>query len=322
MLLSCMGACEDAKAETITIVDGEGHSVNVSTPVDRIVSITSRASEIIYALGAGDKIVGRDSYSFFPPSIENVPVVAESSYTPNIELIHKLEPDLVIADSMLSDDDRKKIEAAGIPVIVETSWDSAIIATVISRLGILLDKEEDSRELIAFIEKYQDIIEERIAGIKDEDKPSVFIEWSKPYHSMASGVYHNLTIDAGGINIVANQSVQSPTIDPEWLVERDPDIIIRSVSITAKENLTEKMVEIRTEIISRPELTDVAAVTENRVYALGAPVLSGIRSLVGELYLAKWFHPDLFEDIDPEAVHRELLQKFFGQELEEVYVYP
>ncbi len=49
---------------------------------------------------------------------------------------------------------------------------------------------------------------------------------------------------------------------------------------------------------------------------------TGVRSIIGELYLAKWFHPDHFEDIDPEEVHEELVQQFFGQELEGVYVYP
>lgn len=81
MLLSFLGACEDAKAEMITIVDGRGQSVDVPTPVERIASISSRASEIICALGACDKIVGRDSYSFFPPALADVQVVAESSYT-------------------------------------------------------------------------------------------------------------------------------------------------------------------------------------------------------------------------------------------------
>ncbi len=102
MLLSLLGACEDVKAEIITIVDGRGQSVDVPAPVERIASISSRASEIICALGAGDKINGRDSYSYFPPDLEDVQVVAESSYTPNVELIHELDPDLVIADSMLS----------------------------------------------------------------------------------------------------------------------------------------------------------------------------------------------------------------------------
>ena len=323
MLLSFLGACEDAKAGTITIVDGKGQSVDVSIPVERIASISARASEIVCAVGAGDKIVGRDSYSFFPPSIENVSVVAESSYKPNIELIHKLEPDLVIADSMLSDDNRKKIESAGIPVIVETSWDSTTVATPVRHIGALLDNAGRAEEIIGFIKKYQDIVKERTAGLKEEDKPEVFFEFINPYHSMGNGtLFHNLTVAAGGINIVADEPVKYPTMDPEWLVKRDPDIIIRYDYATAKGNLTDNMMKTRDEILSRPELSDVKAIKDGRVYILGNPVASGIRSIVGDLYLAKWFHPDLFKDIDPEAVHRELLQKFFGEELDGVYVYP
>jgi len=160
LLGDCVGVGEETD-DIITIVDGTGKSVNVSLPVERIVSITSRASEIISALGSEDRIVGRDSYSFFPSSLKDVPVVAESSYSQNIELIHKIDPDLVIADSMLSEDDRKKIEAAGIPVIVETALDSTTIEAFVSHLGILLDKEEQAQELINFIKKYQDIIKER-----------------------------------------------------------------------------------------------------------------------------------------------------------------
>jgi len=135
-------------------------------------------------------------------------------------------------------------------------------------------------------------------------------------------LFHNLTVAAGGINIVADEPVKYPTMDPEWLVEKDPDIIIRYDYSTEKGNLTDNMEKTRDEILSRPELGDVKAIVDGRVYILGNPVASGIRSVVGDLYLAKWFHPDLFKDIDPEAVHRELLQKFFGQEPDGVYVYP
>lgn len=250
-------------------------------------------------------------------------MVAESSYTPNIELIHKLKPDLVIADSMLSNDDRKKIESAGIPVIVETSWDSTTVVTPVRHIGALLDKKDQAEEIIGFIKEYQDIVEERTAVLMEEDKPEVFFEWSRPYYSMGNGtLFHNLTVAAGGINIVANEPVKYPTMDPEWLVERDPDIIVRYDYSTEKENLTDNMEKTRDEILSRPELSDVKAIKDDRVYILGNPVASGIRSIVEDLYLAKWFHPDLFEDIDPEAVHRELLQKFFSQETDGVYVYP
>lgn len=324
IFLSPTGYAEETTlpSDTVTIVDGTGESVDVSRPVMRIVSITSRTSEIICALDAGERIVGRDSYSIVPKSLEDVPVVAGSSYTPNVELILELEPDLVIADSMLSDDYRQRIEDAGIPVIVETSWDPAAVATVVSHLGIVLDEEDRAGEIIGFIEQYHDIVEERCADLEEEDKPVVFFEWSQPYHSGASGtLFHNLTVASGGINVVGDEPAKYPTGSPEWLAERDPDIILRLVSST--EDLTvEMMEEARDEILSRPGLSSVKAVEDDRAYILSSPVTTGVRSIIGELYLAKWFHPDFFEDIDPEEVHEELIQELFGQKLEGVYVYP
>ena len=319
MLLSFLGACDDTtekvNSKTVTIIDDRGQSVNIPVPVERIVSMGQYWSELICALGAGDSIVGRCSYSNFPASLMDVPVVAVSSYNPDLEAIAKIKPDLVVADGMLSNDNRKEMEAAGIPVIVYSSLDPKTVGTVVGDLGTLLDKEDRANEIISFIKKYQDVIDERVAGLDETDKPEVFYEWSKEYYSMGKGTnFDNLSVAVGGINVVADQSVKYPTIDPEWLVEIDPDIIVRSVSAQTDENLTEKMVQTRIEILSRPELKDVTAIKDGRVYTMGAHVTYGIRSIIGELYLAKWFHPDLFEDIDPDAVHRELLEKFFGGE--------
>jgi iron complex transport system substrate-binding protein len=173
------------------------------------------------------------------------------------------------------------------------------------------------------METYQEIIDQRVSGLSDKDRPVVFFEWQRAYYSMGKGtLFHNLTTAAGGRNIAAEEQVQYPTLSPEWVVEKDPEVIVRYVSNTAEENSTEKMAETRNEILARPELGEVKAIKDDRVYILGNPVASGIRSLIGELYLAKWFHPALFEDIDPEAVHREFLKKFFDQELVEVGVYP
>jgi iron complex transport system substrate-binding protein len=82
------------------------------------------------------------------------------------------------------------------------------------------------------------------------------------------------------------------------------------------------MEEMRDEILSRPGLSDVAAVKDCRVYIIASGIVGGAPSIISDLYFAKWFHPNLFEDIDPEEVHEELVQEFFGLELEGVYVYP
>ncbi len=305
----------------ITITDGKDKSVEVACPVDKVISITSGASEIICALGAEEKIVGRDSYSVFPASLKKVPVMAESSYTPNPELIIESNPDVVVADSMLQDDMREKLEAAGIPVLIYSTSEPEKLPSIIEDLGTILGKKERAQQMIDFSNKYYQIIEERIAKIAEEDKPHVYYEWSKPYFSVsAKGPSHKRIVDAGGINIAADEPVPSPTLTPEWLAEKDPEIIVRMGS--RDEDTVEQMKELRQEVMSRPGLIKTKAVHTDKVYVMKWGVGLGVRSVVGSLYFAKWFHPEIFADIDPKAVHKELLKKFYNLELEETYVYP
>jgi len=92
--------------ETVTIIDALGVAVEVEVPVERVISLASDLTEIICALGSEDKIVGRDGTSIFPPSILEKAVVGESSYTPNLEVLLELNPDLVVSDSMLTNETR------------------------------------------------------------------------------------------------------------------------------------------------------------------------------------------------------------------------
>jgi len=78
---------------------------------------------------------------------------------------------------------------------------------------------------------------------------------------------------------------------------------------------------LRDEILSRPALGESKAVEEGNVYVIKNTVLVARRP-IGLLYLAKWFHPSLFEDIDPAAIHTQMIQKFFGADLEGVFAYP
>ena len=319
--LSLSGFAEETTlpSETATIVDSRGQSVDISCPGERIVSITLAASEVICALDAGHRIVGRDSYSLVAPHLGDVPVVAGSSASPNVELIPEIDPDVMIADTMLPDDHCERIEEADIPVIVESAWDVTTAIKIVRNFGMMLDKYERADEIMGLIEQYQCIVEERIALLEEEvDKPAVY----RPYFTSSSKTpLDNLVTVAGGINIAHEESARYPTVSPEWLVERDPVMIISIIS--AAEDITEEMMEeARNEMLSRQGLSSVKAVEDDRVYVLSSPIRSGVPSIVGELYLAKWFHPELFQDINLEKVHEELIQEFFGQELEGVYVYP
>lgn len=82
------------------------------------------------------------------------------------------------------------------------------------------------------------------------------------------------------------------------------------------------MEEVRKKLMSHPALRGTNAVKKGRVYLIDSTVLYGPREVVGLCYLAKWLHPELFRDVDPEAVHKEILKKFFDDDLKGVWVYP
>jgi iron complex transport system substrate-binding protein len=313
-------------ARNVAVIDYTDHSISVDAPVKSIVSLASGASEIVCALDGGRRLVGRGSSSNFPPYLEKVAVVGDNSYSPDLELIVKLHPDLVIADTMLSEQNRRKLEDSGIPVMVERFIDPARTIAVMENLGSMMGKEGRASELCGFIKGYQDLIEARTASLRPGDMPGVFFEWlGRPYHTVSSGgSYDSFISFAGGVNVagsLSNKSSSYPDVTPEWVMKVDPDVIIQTQP-NDKAYTKEDLMGLRSAIMARPELQNVTAVKSGRVYVMSGKVTSGVRSIVGELYLARWFNPRLFEDIDPEGIHQELIQKFYGQSLEGAYAYP
>jgi iron complex transport system substrate-binding protein len=299
--------------QSVTVVDVKGRSVEVKLPVNRIVSITQGASTLLCALGAGDKIVGRDSNSVVPSLLLEVPEVAGSSYDPNVERVLELQPDVVIADTMLKDANIDMFTSHGIAVIIDSPSDINRLFTFINNTGLILNETAKAQKIIADINYYRDLVKERVSGLTDEEKPTVFYEWNKPYYS-ASGksVFHGTLVEAGARNIAENESASYPQLSAEWVMQANPDYIIRMAS--GNSNTLDDLIALRSEIMSRAELKNVTAVKNENVYILGYGVTNGLRYSIGLLYCAKYFHPDLFTDIDPLKVHEELVTKYFGAE--------
>ena len=301
--------------KTVTIVGERGKHIKIRCPVERIVVLCPTAQEIICAFGDGDKIVGHCSLYSFPSYIKGKPVVASSPSRPNVELLLEQKPDLVIFDEHILKKSElvKKIEDANVPVIVYRPHPENM-ATIIENMGLILDKKEKAEEIINYIQSYLNLIKKRVGKLKPQGKPSVYWEasWRKYCTPSGKSITGYKIAFAGGINIAAEEPGKWPNVSPEWVVEKNPDIIV--MALTAKGKMLEKMRQRRNEIMSRPELKDLKAVREGKVYIITWDVLCRLRYPVGLLYLAKWFHPDLFQDINPTAVHEELITKFYGAE--------
>lgn len=313
--------------ETVTIVDEKGREVEVPCSPQRIVSLNSYISELLCAFQVEDRIAGRTDLCMFPPVLKEKPSMGRSWVRPNLELLFEQRPDLVIADPCFKAELREKVENAGIPVILLRGYDIDSILYAIENLGRILDKEDRAKELAGFITRYRTTINKRIEALAEEEKPLVYFEDGRgAYHTVALGSSsHKRLVEAGAVNIAGGEPVKFPVVSAEWVLQKNPDIIVREVypgRLGVNVPTPEVMEEVRNEIITRPGLKEVRAVKEGRVYIICSRLFTGLRSVVGLSYLAKWFHPELFADLKPTDIHREMLEKFHGLKLEGAWVYP
>ncbi|MEQ4488186.1 MAG: ABC transporter substrate-binding protein [Dehalococcoides mccartyi] len=311
--------------KTVNLTDFDGKTVEITVPVKKVVCITAAASEMICALGKTDSIVGRDSYSLFPTALSSLPEVATTSASPNIELIAGLKPDVLICDGMLKEADREKIEAYGIKVLVVSTSRPEESLNCINMLGQLFGLEDTAAEIAGYIQGFRDLVAGRLASLNDGDKVKVYWEWTADYKSCnRDGAYSQMVTEAGGINIADAEDVMYPVLSAEFVMAQNPDVIIKCPKGTY--HTPDTLKAAYDELISRTALGITSAIKNNRVYMVNLDCGKGIRYPLGLLYYAKCFYPELFSDINLDAVQNEILTKYFGadalSDYDEAYGYP
>jgi iron complex transport system substrate-binding protein len=318
-----------AHPEIATVEDGSGKMLTLHLPVDRIISLNNGLTEIVCALGAEDKLVGRDEGSTIPPSVTDKPIVGPHSYSPNLELILELEPDLIVADSMLpyNEPAYHHLVTAGITIFIadpedsqpETHADETAVdfaCNLVTALSQIVGGKDIAEEFVEYAQYYNALVKERLETVSRDERPKVLLEWYQPYQTFVTPGLDQ----AGGINIAENQTEYAPTLSTEFVLEQNPDIVIRQIS--SWQHIEEDFIDMREEILSRPYMSEINAIINEKVYICDFAARGGIRSVIGYLYWAKWCQPELFADIDPEAINDELDQKFFGTTMPSVYAYP
>jgi len=328
------------KNSFIVVMDELGRKVKLPSNPKRIVVLTSYPAEVICALGAGERIIGLckpENEDF--PELRQKESVGKSAVTPNLEKILELQPDVVIAYQWTKKDYIDKLEKCNIPVLCFRAWTFTEVAFFTEQMGKMLNKQERAKELCQFVQSKIDTIKERTKDLKEESKPTIFYETFTAYQSTSVGkkpletawgtfMYDNpdqVKLDlVGGINCVGAQPAKSPILNAEWVIEKNPTIIIKVPRITESIAIpsNEDMEKIRKEIMQREGLQKVKAVQEGKVYILHSKMCAGPRQIIGLYYYAKWLQPNLFHDLDPITLHKEMLKKFWGLEMEGTWGYP
>lgn len=318
----------NSEGTVFTIVDPNGDTVKITQPVKTIICLDAEATEIVCALGCESRIIGVDTSSNFPPSVNSIQKVGES-YSPSIEKIIELDPDLVLGGAPLNFMDNQtsaKIEAAGIPVFICQSMNPPLnsnesfvnsTCALATQIGEILNVKNNATKLVNYMRDYENMVNQRLSNLTENEKPLVYYEW---YTDWQTKIVPDITL-LGGINIAENQSQVAPILSPEFVTEANPDIIIRMIS-SSNHAMTD-FTTAETQMTSRSALQDTNAIKEGKVYICDFGITGGIESVVGYLQWAKWIHPELFNDINPAAIHQQMVQEFFSNTaLEGVYAYP
>lgn len=190
----------------------------------RVVSISPELTEIIFELGAEDMLVGVSDYDDYPEEVFNYPTVGDL-YTPNVEAIAALEPDFVLASSMLDDDTVAALDEFGINVMVVTEGtDIEGMFDLIAEVSEVLGVEDAGDELIANTIAALDEVE-----VTPVDATVYYVvgygEWGD-YTAGAGTFIDSIITTAGAQNAAAD--VEGWAIDLEALIAADPDVIIIS----------------------------------------------------------------------------------------------
>lgn len=310
VLLCCIFAAgcvspsvSDSESAGVTIVQSDGSSVTLPGVADRIVLMNSNAGEMLYVIGAADRVVGASQsimdHAELGPLFPNAVSVGKWN-VPDVETISSLSPDVVVAFASSKPQNADLIESAGIPIVYVDCYKPTTMAQDVRSLGTLTGRED---EALRFVEFYEEVVEGvRAAVASASEVPRVYAEGYSDYSGQVNGSGVDLLLDiAGGENVLTQDvGAVSPKVSPEWLVSENPEVIIKVVSVADMEDAA----GVFDELVSRQGFASIDAVAENRTILLRNDVAYGPRSFAGAVAVARVLHPEEMAGFDLSVLDR------------------
>ena len=307
-------SAEASAGETTVFVDDIGREVELSLPVTRACVANRYNNELIRAVGAGDCVVGVDIYtsqdSVYWPRFGEEETFGKDEY--DYEKIIALDPQvLVVPKNGVIEESIEKLEPFGIQVVVITGWDNADVPKQIRLCGELFGREEEAEELVQFYQEPVNYISRQLEQVKE--RKTVYWEYGGDYTTCIPGTsndgWHNMIQMAGGENIFGDASLAGKDIDPEQILEADPDLIVKIYAGEVVGNSgvftappQEEFAGKAQIMLARPGWKDLTAVKEGNFYLNTAFMSGGLGKMVGAAYMAKWLYPELMTDLDPDQI--------------------
>jgi len=296
VILSLFAACappaEEAGPFSIEVTDQSGRVVKLEKVPEKIVSISPGHTEIVFALGLEDRLVGVTEYCDYPEAAKDKPKVGGYT-TVDIEKVVAIEPDLILATNIHKDEVIPELERLGLAVLNLFPKTLDEVLEAITLLGKVTDKNKEASQLVTEMRNRIKAVTDKTAKLTEAQRPRVFyIIWHDPLKTSGSdNRIHELIISAGGINIAQDLSGMSKAIGLETVIEANPEVIIAGTGMGTGVGLPLQFA------LTEPRLTGVDARINGRVYGISNNLIGrpGPRIVDALEKFAQFIHPELFK---------------------------
>ncbi len=263
-----MNAGAEEETGGVSITDMKGREITLEQPAERIVALTASDCEILYAIGAGDKLVGRGTYCDYPEEVLEVPEV-NSGEDMNIEEVIALNPDVLLMSDMAQTEEQvQMLEDAGIKVVVSEAKDIEGVYTAIGMIGALMGQDERAAEVVDGMKDTFAELSEKATG---DGTQTVYFEVSPLEYGLWTAGTNTFMDEIATMLGVKNCFADVDgwgEISEEQVLERNPDFIV-TITMYFGEGPTPTE-----EILSRKGWENVTAVQNQKILNLQNDELS------------------------------------------------
>jgi iron complex transport system substrate-binding protein len=304
LLLSLIWACIPAPAQEpappveassfpLELTDQAGRVVRIERMPEKIVSLAPGNTEIVYALGLEDRLVGVTEYDDYPEAAKEKPKIGGFS-TVDIEKVVEIQPDLILAANIHRKEVIPELERLGLTVLTLDPKTIDEVLEAINLIGRFTDKVEEASRLTSEMEARVKAVTDKTAALSEAERPRVFyILWHDPLRTVSARTrIHELIVKAGGVNIAADLEGSYPAISLEAVIMANPQVIIAGRGHGSSQGAPFQFA------LTEPRLADVDARQNGRVYEIDSNLTNrpGPRIVDGLEKLAEFIHPELFKE--------------------------
>lgn len=279
----------------VTITDGLGEEIVIKEKPTKIISLSPQTTENLFAVGAGDNVIGVTTFADYPEEATEVEKIGSITEI-NIEKIVSMEPDIVIAASVNKKESINRLKELNIKVagFQANSVNTAI--ENIKKIGKITGNQDNTDRLVAEmyikIAEIKNLVDKKL---ENNDRPKVFYElWNDPFYTAGVDNFIDDIIHlSGGYNIGRLAETQWPQFSLEKLLVEDPEVYISTPHST-------EMKVSKESIKNRERFKNISAIKNDRIYIINEDIVNRAtpRLIKGLAQVTKSIWPDLEDEVN------------------------